>query len=82
MIFRLLSLLSHPLLAEDTPERRGKLIEYFLASVVILIIGFTMVIRNRKKKKWVLQPRCQPCRSSGTTHGTPSSCDPPPQPVA
>jgi hypothetical protein len=50
MILKLAVLLSHPIFAETNAERRGRLLGYFLASVVILVIGVVLVIKNRKKK--------------------------------
>lgn len=49
MIFRIAAFLSHSIIAESNAERRGKLIGYFLAAVVILIVGIVLVIKNRKK---------------------------------
>jgi len=49
MLFRILTLLAVPILAESNAERRGKLIGLSLASVWILITGLLLLRRNGNK---------------------------------
>jgi hypothetical protein len=50
MVYHVVSLISHPLFALSKAERRGQLVGMLLVSIVIMITGFVLVLRNRKKK--------------------------------
>ena len=49
MVFQLLSGIDLIVLAQTAPQRRGQLLGMLFASILIMIIGVVLVIRNRRK---------------------------------